>query len=255
MQRLLPTEEDLAAEAHKIDLEEEDSLTLADQIDALINEAVQDFPDEDDIDSAAKYAAEIARAVIKDKTREGHLRIVKHYIAFHMRKNPEWEAMKYATAVSTRAALTYWYRTVRPNESVSEWRVDTLTHHCYGLPTRSRHVSEFMTGLEKTKAKAGEVSTSARALSLQDMHNLYDHCFKPNASPAQMRWGIVRYRCISAPNTEYQENISRCSFRLASLRRQEWDMPGLYTPTILTPRSVRFALLSDLRLYTEKPLL
>ncbi|KAJ7877708.1 hypothetical protein B0H14DRAFT_2295908, partial [Mycena olivaceomarginata] len=211
----------LAAEAHKIDLEEEDSLTLADQIDALINEAVQDFPHEDDIDSAAKYAAEIARAVIKDKTREGHLRIVKHYIAFHMRKNPDWEAMKvktttpsditafiihkcgekakgcegkkYATAVSTRAALTYWYRTVRPNESVSEWRVDTLSHHCYGLPTRSRHVSEFMTGLEKTKAKAGEVSTSARALSLQDMHNLYDYCFKPNASPAQMRWGIVRY--------------------------------------------------------------
>ncbi|KAJ7788483.1 hypothetical protein B0H14DRAFT_3576850 [Mycena olivaceomarginata] len=257
----------LAAEAHKIDLEEEDSLTLADQIDALINEAVQDFPDEDDIDSAAKYAAEIARAVIKDKTREGHLRIVKHYIAFHMRKNPEWEAMKYATAVSTRAALTYWYRTVRPNESVSEWRVDTLTHHCYGLPTRSRHVSEFMTGLEKTKAKAGEVSTSARALSLQDMHNLYDHCFKPNASPAQMRWGIVRYTAylfawlllLRFEEVHLILNTRRI-FRGAAFDSQVCaDRSGtcldFTLPTILTPRSVRFALLSDLRLYTEKPLL
>ncbi|KAJ7795378.1 hypothetical protein B0H14DRAFT_2620969 [Mycena olivaceomarginata] len=195
MQRLLPTEEDVSpvlqhvlffaspwiiagCRSNKIDLEEEDSLTLADQIDALINEAVQDFPDKDDIDSAAKYAAEIARAVIKDKNprRASSVKAFKnyfvtHYIAFHMRKNPEWEAMKvkittpsditafiihkcgekakgcegkkYATAVSTRAALTYWYRTIRPNES--------------------------------------------------DMHNLYDYCFKPNASPAQMRWGIVRY--------------------------------------------------------------
>jgi hypothetical protein len=31
---------------------------------------------------------------------------------------------KFATAVSTRAALTLWYRSLRPNESVSEWRVD-----------------------------------------------------------------------------------------------------------------------------------
>jgi hypothetical protein len=54
-----------------------------------------------------------------------------------------------------------------------------------------------MTGLEKTKAKAGEVSVSARALSLSDMHNLYDLCFRPNASPAEMRWGIVRY--VSPP--------------------------------------------------------
>ncbi|KAK7016490.1 hypothetical protein R3P38DRAFT_3321031 [Favolaschia claudopus] len=214
-----PTEEDIAAETLKLWLEEEDS--LAEQINTLINGAVQDFPDEDDKDEAAKYAAEIARAVITDKTREGHLRIVKAYIAFHMRKNTKWDAKqvnsatpfditsfiiqkcgekekgcegkKYSTAVSTRAALTYWYRTIRPNESVSEWRIDSSTGQCYGLPTRSRHVSEFMTGLEKTKAKAGEVSTSARALSLSDMHNLYDHCFRPNATPAEMRWGITAY--------------------------------------------------------------
>lgn len=62
----------LSDEALKLWLEEEDS--LADQVDALISEALQDFPDEDDLDEAAKYAAEIARVVITDKTRYGHLR-------------------------------------------------------------------------------------------------------------------------------------------------------------------------------------
>ncbi|KAJ7164608.1 hypothetical protein C8R43DRAFT_1166537 [Mycena crocata] len=214
-----PTEEELSEEALKLWLEEEDS--LAHQVDALIKEALEDFPEEDDLDEAAKYAAEIARAVITDKTRYGHLRIVKVYIAFHMRKDPDWDAnkvsastpghitqfiihkcgdkarggegKKYATAVSTRAALTFWYRSIRPNESVSEWRMDSKTGECFGLPTRSWQVGEFMTGLEKTKAKAGEVSTSARALSLSDMHNLYNHCFRPNATPAEMRRGITAY--------------------------------------------------------------
>ena len=64
----------------------------------------------------------------------------------------------------------------------------------YGLPTRSRVVSEFMMGLEKTKAKAGETSVSARALELQDMHRLYDHCVaNPQASAEERHQGIVRY--------------------------------------------------------------
>jgi hypothetical protein len=50
-----------------------------------------------------------------------------------------------------------------------------------------------MMGLEKTKAKAGEISSSARALSLQDMHRLYDQCFKASATVEEVRWGIVRY--------------------------------------------------------------
>ena len=65
--------------------------------------------------------------------------------------------------------------------------------HSYGLPTRSRVVSEFMIGLEKTKAKMGEVSQSARALSLEDMHRLYDACFDPKLTDGQKRWGAIRY--------------------------------------------------------------
>ncbi|KAJ7171864.1 hypothetical protein C8R43DRAFT_1146423 [Mycena crocata] len=221
--KAVPTEDELTEEALKLYLEEEDS--LAEQIDGLISESLQDFPDEDERDEASKYAAKIARAVITDKTRYGHLRIVKAYIASHMRREPNWDATSvtaatpghitqfiaqkcgdkaegyegkkvpelYATAVSARAALTFWYRSICPNESVTEWRIDSRTGECFGLPTRARHVSEFMTGLEKTKAKAGEVSVSARALSLSDMHNLYDLCFRPNATSAEIRWGIVRY--------------------------------------------------------------
>ncbi|KAJ6549519.1 hypothetical protein DFH09DRAFT_1086767 [Mycena vulgaris] len=89
----VPTEDKLSDEALKPWLEEEDSLSH--QIDTFLAEALEDFPKDDNVDDAAKYAAEIARAVITDKTRGGHIR--------------------------------------------------------FGLPTRSRHVSEFMTGLEKTK--------------------------------------------------------------------------------------------------------
>ena len=42
-----------------------------------------------------------------------------------------------------------------------------------------RIVLEVMIGLEKIKVKA-ELSSSARALPLDDMHHLYDHCSDDN---------------------------------------------------------------------------
>ena len=99
-------------------------------------------------------------------------RIIKAFIAYHLRKNILWDPrvvtqktpvdicefitqkcgpkgsgyegrkvssssveyflckliiLKYATAVSTRAALTLWYRSLRPYKSISEWRVDAKT--------------------------------------------------------------------------------------------------------------------------------
>lgn len=89
--------------------------------------------------------------------------------------------------------LEKWWMASTVSCIVYNCTILTLSFYSFGLPTRSRQVSEFMTGLEKTKAKAGEVSVSARALSLSDMHNLYDLCFRPNATAAEMRWGIVRY--------------------------------------------------------------
>jgi hypothetical protein len=56
----------------KIYLEEEDS--LADHIGMLVSESLEDFPEDDTSDSAARHAAEIAHASITDGTRGGHIR-------------------------------------------------------------------------------------------------------------------------------------------------------------------------------------
>lgn len=106
-----------------------------------------------------------------------------------------------------------WYRSVRRNESTTEWKVDehtgawyvvnafsvtlwcmlTLLSFSSGLPTRSRAVAEFMVGLEKTKVRAGDVSRSARALSHDDMRRLYRHCLRSAQSANERRWGVMRF--------------------------------------------------------------
>ncbi|KAJ7792817.1 hypothetical protein B0H14DRAFT_2623484 [Mycena olivaceomarginata] len=213
------TEEEIEEELCTLDLEDADS--LLEHVQDLISQHLDEFPDDGIDDEVARYAAKMAKASITDGTRTGHLRIIKHYFVFHLRRNKKWDAKrvdeqtprdiaafitqkcgpteqgfegrKYSTAVSTRAALTMWYRSLRPNESTAEWRLDPPTNTWRGLPTRSRHVSQFMVGLEKTKAKSGEVSSSARALSLDDIQRLHNHCLDSSLTPAQKRAGIVRY--------------------------------------------------------------
>ncbi|KAJ7137296.1 hypothetical protein C8R46DRAFT_817303, partial [Mycena filopes] len=202
-----------------LDLEDADS--LLEHVQELISLNFDDFPEDQIDDDAARYAAKMTKASITDGTRTGHLRIIRHYFTFHLRRNKKWnpkqvdeqtprdiatfitqkcgpiedgfEGKKYSTAVSTRAALTMWYRSIRPNESLTEWRLDPATNTWRGLPTRSRHVSQFMVGLEKTKAKSGEVSSSARALALEDIHRLYDYCMRADLTLAERRGGIIRF--------------------------------------------------------------
>ncbi|KAH9962507.1 hypothetical protein BGW80DRAFT_1545551, partial [Lactifluus volemus] len=204
-------------------LDLEDLPIFEENLNALIEGCLEDFPEESMKDNEiSQYAARIARANITQDTRDGHIRIIKHYINFHRSRDSTWdplrvywktphdicdfitfkcgskeegcEGRKYATAVSTRAALTFWYKTTHPNESVSEWQYDSKTGICHGLPTRSQTVSMFMVGLEKMKAKAGEVSQSARALTLDDMHRLYDECTSSkDKSLYERRWGIIHF--------------------------------------------------------------
>ncbi|KAJ7731567.1 hypothetical protein DFH07DRAFT_717766, partial [Mycena maculata] len=209
-----------------IDLEDADS--LLEHVQDLISLTMDDFPEDQINDDAAKYAAKMLKASITDGTRDGHLRTIRHFVTFHLRRKSKWDPKRvdeqtphdiatfitqkcgpveegfegrkasqiiiylYSTAVSTRAALTMWYRSIRPNESLTEWRLDSVMN-TRGLPTRSRYVSQFMVGLEKTKAKAGEVSSSARALALEDIHRLHDHCTRADLPISQRRAGIIRY--------------------------------------------------------------
>jgi hypothetical protein len=65
----------------------------------------------------------------------------------------------------------------------------------FGLPTRARAVSEFMVGLEKTKARSGEISQSARALMCEDMCRLHSCCTEmvKTQGSGEQRWGAIRY--------------------------------------------------------------
>lgn len=48
-------------------------------VDSLISESLEDFPEADSLDSAARHAAELTRANITDGTRGGHLRCVLRF--------------------------------------------------------------------------------------------------------------------------------------------------------------------------------
>ncbi|KAF7311911.1 hypothetical protein MIND_00202500 [Mycena indigotica] len=218
-----------------INIELSDADALMERADEYIAANLDDFPEEDANDSLAQFATKMARNSITDSTRSSHVRIIKAFIIFHLRRNRNWdprqinedtprdvtlyiaqkcgpmtegyEGRKFSTAVSTRAALTLWYRSLRPHESLNEWRLDEGSNTWRGLPTRSPFVSRFMLGLEKTKAKAGEISHSARAMRLEDMHRLYEQCIKKPSDTLkaaksardragamqEQRAGVVRY--------------------------------------------------------------
>jgi len=96
----------IADEELKLHLEDSDS--LMEHLDMLLSECMEDFP-EDDKSAIAEYAAKIARANITEQTRTGHMRcvksrrepaaisqsdfyrIIKAYIAFHLKRNPKWD--------------------------------------------------------------------------------------------------------------------------------------------------------------------
>jgi hypothetical protein len=55
------------------DIDSLDDLLTGPALEALINDSIDDYPDEDDSDEA-KYAAEIAKNSITEKTRTGSIR-------------------------------------------------------------------------------------------------------------------------------------------------------------------------------------
>lgn len=73
-----------------------------------------------------------------------------------------------------------------------------------------------MVGLEKTKAKAGEVSSSARALALEDIHRLHDYCMR-ELPVAQLRAGIIRYVNLIVRNLRGSLTLIQVAYLLAWL--------------------------------------
>jgi len=69
-----------------------------------------------------------------------------------------------------------------------------------------------MIGLEKTKARMGEVSQSARALSLEDMHRLYDACLIQSSLMAKSDGGpynMLVFFCVII-HWSHRMNVIAC---------------------------------------------
>ncbi|KIJ49983.1 hypothetical protein M422DRAFT_246354 [Sphaerobolus stellatus SS14] len=187
-------EAEIAAEQLRLNIEDDEHWTSQDYGDTIVQQALADFPEEKPLTETDKQLIEAAEAItqnsIKEGTHTGHTRIIQCFIKFMLQSKPNWAAVWR----KPKAALTFFYKSLHPDESVTEWWVDKSTGDCYGLPTRSPVVSQFMLGLEKTKAAAGEISQSARALTLEDMQNLHKHCLeRPDQTLGEYQAGIVRY--------------------------------------------------------------
>ncbi|KAG2115308.1 uncharacterized protein F5147DRAFT_769766 [Suillus discolor] len=194
-------------------LELEEASEVEAKLDILLNEGLNDFPDNDE-SKIAQYASNIVQNSITDQTCTKHVRIIKAYIIFHMKQTPNWDPK-----VVTRNTPYDDTRSVAPVSVSLTTSGDELIYifvavlHCNfnssspytvvslcltirdsGLPTRFHAVSKFIIGLEKTKARQGEVSQSAQALLLDDMYCLHDYCMMHHSlNNADRQCGIVQY--------------------------------------------------------------
>ncbi|KAK7005549.1 hypothetical protein R3P38DRAFT_2794714 [Favolaschia claudopus] len=60
----------------------------------LISQHLDEFPEDQIDDEATRYAAKMTKTSITDGTRNGHVRIIRHYITFHLRRNKKWDAKR-----------------------------------------------------------------------------------------------------------------------------------------------------------------
>ncbi|KAF8194610.1 hypothetical protein BJ912DRAFT_847728, partial [Pholiota molesta] len=79
----------------------------------------------------------------------------------------------YSHAQKIRAAMTHTFGRVYELGSVA-WHQDESTGRWRGNPSVSQQVSLYMISLRNRKARAGEVATSARAITTDVIRKLYD---------------------------------------------------------------------------------
>ncbi|KIJ42526.1 hypothetical protein M422DRAFT_254302 [Sphaerobolus stellatus SS14] len=125
-----PLDLDTVIEDEENHLELESEAWAAEHGDLLVEQALTNFPEEKLLTDREKQLTDAAELIthnsIKEKTQIGHLRIIGAFIKFMLEQDPKWttkggQGKKFPTAVSIRAALTYFYKSLRPDESVSEW--------------------------------------------------------------------------------------------------------------------------------------
>ncbi|KAJ7348372.1 hypothetical protein DFH08DRAFT_658618, partial [Mycena albidolilacea] len=100
----------------------------------------------------------------------------------------------YSHAQKMRAAATYGFGRLNGLGSIP-WQKSEVSGKMLGNPSVSETVSRYMITLRKAKVRAGEVSTSARAITPEIIAKLYHH----NNQPANAEIKPVKRRTRGAP--------------------------------------------------------
>ncbi|KAJ7210194.1 DNA breaking-rejoining enzyme, partial [Mycena rebaudengoi] len=96
-------------------------------------------------------------------------------------KAADVERGSYSHAQKMRASTTYGFGCLNGLGS-RPWQKSELTSEMIGNPSVSEDVSRYMVSLRKRKVRAGEVATSARAITPEIIFSLYHHNNKPEVA-------------------------------------------------------------------------
>ncbi|KAJ7093975.1 hypothetical protein B0H15DRAFT_763134, partial [Mycena belliarum] len=89
-------------------------------------------------------------------------------------KDPSISRDSYSHAQKLRASATYGFGRLNGLGS-RPWQKSELTGEMVGNPSVSEDVSRYMVSLRKRKVRAGEVATSARAVTPEIIARLYHY--------------------------------------------------------------------------------
>ncbi|KAJ7695312.1 hypothetical protein B0H14DRAFT_2650610 [Mycena olivaceomarginata] len=181
------TEEEIEEELCTLDLEDADS--LLEHVQDLISQHLDEFPDDGIDDEVARYAAKMAKASITDGTRTGHLRIIKHYFVFHLRRNKKWDA-KRVDEQTPRDIAAFITQKCGPTEQGFEGRkLRSSVFHCGFYPGQLLRCGTVVSVPTKVRQSGDLIHPQIH----DDIQRLHNHCLDSSLTPAQKRAGIVRY--------------------------------------------------------------
>ncbi|KIK94861.1 hypothetical protein PAXRUDRAFT_781159 [Paxillus rubicundulus Ve08.2h10] len=218
------SEEEITGEMIKLDLlEDADDEAM---LDIFIGNCMEDYPDDDQSEMAqhvARIARHTARWDPKVITRQTPYDIQLFIMHKYGPKSDGYEGQKYTTTISTCAALTLWFHTLRPQERMDEWVIDEAIGQCSGLPICACIVSEFMLGLKKMKSKSGEVSQICPKHALIHLAQVYGRTL-PKTGPLFLQvnnYGAVMGKAITTPMMTFS-----LAADLQGLGYKSWSMYG-----------------------------
>ncbi|KAJ7222300.1 DNA breaking-rejoining enzyme, partial [Mycena pura] len=87
-------------------------------------------------------------------------------------KEPAVERATFAHAQKMRAAVSFRFARIKSTAGIA-WHLSEVTSKMVGNPATAVVVSQYFVSLKRRKVQAGEVATSARAITPDDLYQLY----------------------------------------------------------------------------------